>query len=235
MRRVIRRIGVFAAKNMKDMIDPSGPLPKPKRRYKARVKKLVLGDELLRQLTALAQLQCTQKEAARVLRVSHRLLVQFLAEQPEARAAWDRGRALGHVSLRRLLWQQAQHNSAQARFLGKHWLGMDGKPDHHTTEDAPPVLSDEGNTARIHELLAEARRRSNPATDHERPDPAASAIPPGDLSDALQDLQLPDEILDWLDLRDSELSEAIENLQLGDDPLGALDLWGLEDPGDSSS
>ena len=157
----------------------------------------------------------------------------------EGRQAWDRGRSLGHVSLRRLLWRQAQHNPAQARFLGKHWLGMDGKPDHHTTEDAPPVLSREENVARIHELLAEARRRSNPATDHERPDPAASAIPPGDLaddlSDALQDLQLPDEILDWLDLRDSELSEAIENLQLGDDPLGALDLCGLEDPGDSSS
>jgi hypothetical protein len=229
--RVIRRIGVFAAKNMKDMTDPSGPLPKPKRRYQARAKKLILGDELLRQLTTLAQLQCTQKEAARVLCVSHRLLVQFLAEQTEARAAWDRGRALGHVSLRRLLWRQAQHNSAQARFLGKHWLGMDGKPRHDTTEDAPPVLSPEENIARIHELLAEARRRSNRATDHKLPDSAASAIPPGDLaddlSDALQDLQLPDEVLD------SELAKAIEDLQLADDLLGALDLCGLEDPGDS--
>ena len=234
--RVIRRIGVFAAKNMKDMIDPSGPLSKPKRRYKTRAKKLVLGDGLLRQLTALAQLQCTQKEAARVLRVSHRLLVQFLADHAEARQAWDRGRSLGHVSLRRLLWRQAQHNAAQARFLGKHWLGMDGKPRHHTTDDAPPVLSDEENTARIHELLAEARRRSNLATDHKPPDAAESAIPPGDLagdlSDALQDLQIPDELLDWLDLCGSELSKAIDDLQLGDDPLGTLDLCGLEDPGD---
>ena len=101
------------------------------------------------------------------------------------------------------------------------------------------MLSREENIARIHELLGEARRRSNPATDHERPDPAASAIPLGDLaddlSDALQDLQLPGEILDWLDLRESELSKVIEDLQLGDDPLGALDLCGLEDPGDSSS
>ena len=163
--------------------------------------------------------------------------MQFLAEHAEARQAWDRGRSLGHVSLRRLLWRQAQHNPAQARFLGKHWLGMDGKTGQAKTDDVPPVLSDEENTARIHELLAEARRRSNPATDHERPDPAASAIPPGDLtgdlSDALQDLQIPDELLDWLDLCDSELSKAIDDLQLGDDPLGALDLCGLEDPGDS--
>ena len=155
---------------MNNMIDTSSPLPKTKRRYKARAKKLVLGDELLRQLTALAQLQCTQKEAARVLCVSHRLLVQFLAEQPEARAAWDRGRALGHISLRRLLWRQAQHNPAQARFLGKHWLEMDGKPRHHTTEDAPPVLSPEESIALIHELIAEARRRSNRATDHKPPE-----------------------------------------------------------------
>jgi hypothetical protein len=237
--RVIRRIGVLAAKNMKDLIDPSGPLPKPKRRYKARAKKLVLGDGLLRQLTALAQLQCTQKEAARVLRVSHRLLVQFLADHAEARQAWDRGRSLGHVSLRRLLWRQAQHNPAQARFLGKHWLDMDGKPRHHTTEDAPPVLSDEENTARIHELLAEARRGSNRTTDHKLPDSAASTIPPGDLSgdlsDVLKDLQLPDDLLDSLDHCDWDLSEAIQDLQLPDDLLGALDLFGSEDPGDSTA
>jgi hypothetical protein len=183
--RVIIRIGVFAAKNMKGIIEPSGPLPKPKRRYKARATKLVLGDELLRQLTALAQLQCTQKETPRVLSVSHRPLVQFLADHAEARQAWDRGRSLGHV-------------------------------------DAPPVLSQKESIARIHELIAEAHRRSNRATDHKAPDPATAATPlgdlAGDLSHALQDLPIPNEFQDWLDLCDSELSKAIEDLRLGDDP-----------------
>ena len=130
---------------------------------------LVLADPLLRQLTAFAQIQCTQKEASKVLGVSHRLLVQFLADHPEAREAWDRGRSLGHVSLRRLLWRQAQQNSAQARFLGKHWLGMDVKPRQAITVTSPSVLSDDENIARIHELMAEARRRSNRISDPKLP------------------------------------------------------------------
>ena len=104
-------------------------------------------------------MQSTQKEAATALGVSPRLLVQFLAEHPEAREAWDRGRALGRFSLRRLLWKQAKRDPAQARFLGKHWLKMDGKPPHRATASDPSMESPEENMTRIHELLAEARRK----------------------------------------------------------------------------
>ena len=79
------------------------------------------------------------------------------------------------------------------------------------------------NIARIHELLAEARRRSNQAADHKTPDLWPSVIPPGGLEDtwseAVQDLQLPDDVLDSLQLAD------------WDDLLGTLDLGGLDDPG----
>ena len=103
-------------------------------------------NNLLRQITALAKIQCTQKEAAKVLLVSHRLLVKFLAEHAEAREAWKRGRAIGDVSLRRLLWKQAQHDAPQARFLAKHWLKMDEKPRQRTGKEASPVRSDKENT-----------------------------------------------------------------------------------------
>ena len=76
------------------------------------------------------------------------------------------------------------------------------------------MLSPKENIARIHELIAEARRRSNRATDHKPPDSAASAKPPGDLA--------------------GDLSEAIQDLQLPDDLLGALDRFGWKDPGDST-
>lgn len=147
---------------MDDLIDAEPP--KPKRRYKARAKKLVLSGELLRQLTVLAQLQCTQKEAAEVLAVSPRLLAQFLAEHPEAREAWNRGRGIGHVSLRRLLWKQAQVDPTQARFLGKHWLDMGGKPRQRTDDEDKPVVSDEERIARILELQAKVLAKAGDPT-----------------------------------------------------------------------
>ena len=149
----------LAAKNNHDGGQVLGE-PKLKRRYRPRSRKLVLGEHLLRQITALAKIQCTQKEAAKVLLVSHRLLVKFLAEHAEARGAWKRGRAIGDVSLRRLLWKQAQHDAPQARFLAKHWLKMDEKPRQRTGKEDSPVRSDKENTARILELQAKARRLS---------------------------------------------------------------------------
>jgi hypothetical protein len=125
------------------------------RRYKARPRKLVLGGPLLHQLTALGEIQCTQKEAARVLGVSPRLLGQFLAEHPDAREAWQRGKSSGRVSLRRLLWRQAQVDPAQARFLAKSWL--DDGDDQEDTNSTIPVLTDEERKARILELLAKVR------------------------------------------------------------------------------
>ena len=110
---------------------------------------------MLHQLAALTEIQCTQKEAARVLGVSPRLLGQFLAEHPDAREAWQRGKSLGRVSLRRLLWRQAQVDPAQARFLAKNWL-HDGD-DQEDTSNNPAVLTDEERKARILELLAKVR------------------------------------------------------------------------------
>ena len=139
---------------MDDVID-NFDLCKPKRRYSPRARKLVVAEPLLQQLTVLAEIQCTQKEAARVLGVSPRLLGQFLAEHPDAREAWQRGKSLGRVSLRRLLWRQAQVDPAQARFLAKNWL--DDGDDQEATCNNPAVLTDEERKARILELLAKVR------------------------------------------------------------------------------
>ena len=136
---------------MDDVID-NFDLCKPKRRYTPRARKLVVAEPLLRQLTVLAEIQCTQKEAARVLGVSPRLLGQFLAENPDAREAWQRGKSLGRVSLRRLLWRQAQLDPAQAQFLAKSWL--DDEDDEEDAKNDTAVLTDEERTARIIELLA---------------------------------------------------------------------------------
>jgi len=95
--------------------------------------------------------------AARVLCVSHRLLVQFLADHPEAREAWQRGKGLGRVSLRRLLWKQAQADPAQARFLAKHWLGMNGGQSQQNENDKAVVLTGGERIKLILELQAKVR------------------------------------------------------------------------------
>ena len=95
-------------------------------KYK-RKHKLELDDSTLAQIAALAQIQCTQKEAAAVLGVGHTTFEEFLATYEEAKAAWKDGKQAGRASLRRLLWKQAQTDEAQARFLAKdrRWLQME--------------------------------------------------------------------------------------------------------------
>ena len=95
-------------------------------KYKRR-HKLEPDDATFAQIAALAQIQCTQKEAAAVLGVAHSTFEYFLAQNEDAKAAWFDGKQTGRASLRRLLWKQAQTDEAQARFLAKdkRWLQME--------------------------------------------------------------------------------------------------------------
>ena len=49
----------------------------------------------------LAKIQCTQREAAAVLRVHQDTFVDFMKAFPKAREAWDDGHEEGKQSLRR--------------------------------------------------------------------------------------------------------------------------------------
>jgi hypothetical protein len=66
----------------------------------------------LEAIERLGALQCTQDEAAQFLGVSQPTLTKRFEEQPAFRAAWARGRAVGKMALRRLLWEQAQRPNA---------------------------------------------------------------------------------------------------------------------------
>ncbi len=78
----------------------------------------------LRRVQVLAQIHCSLAEAASVLLVSRKTLEQFLREHPKARQAWERGRALERVSLRRLQFLQTAKSPAMAIWLGKQYLGQ---------------------------------------------------------------------------------------------------------------
>lgn len=94
-----------------------------------RKPKLILDEKTLNQITALAQIMCTQKEAAAVLGVAPSTFEHFLTLNPEARDAWYDGKGQGRASLRRILWKQAQEDPSQARFLAKdrRWLAVEDK------------------------------------------------------------------------------------------------------------
>lgn len=122
-------------------------------RYKRKTK-LEPTDETFSQITALAQIQCTQKEAAAVMGVAHSTFEYFLAEYPEAREAWRDGKQTGRASLRRLLWKQAQTDPSQARFLAKdrRWLQMEDKSLEVNVTVSP--LSMEERQSKVLELQA---------------------------------------------------------------------------------
>ena len=77
-------------------------------------------------LLGLAKIHATQEECAAVLNLSPRTIIKKLREEPY-KEIWERGRAMGRASLRRLQWAHAQlKNSAGVTMsihLSKHWLG----------------------------------------------------------------------------------------------------------------
>ena len=109
----------FAAKTASTS---GGLFLKPRRAYRARATKLAVNQRLLEQLVLLGSMYCTQRDAANVLGSSPRRFSQLLKESREVRDAWSRGQSLGRVALRRLMWQQAQVDPTQARFLAETWL-----------------------------------------------------------------------------------------------------------------
>ena len=95
----------------------------PKRPAERRAK-LSPDKATLRRVQVLAQIHCSLAEAASVLLVSRKTFEQFLREHPKACQAWERGRALERVSLRRLQFLQAAKRPAMAIWLGKQILGQ---------------------------------------------------------------------------------------------------------------
>lgn len=86
--------------------------------------------DTLRALSEIAKLFGTQDEAAAILGVSRRTMVNFLNEYPLARDAWDDGLMRAKVSLRRKQFGLADKNAPAAIFLGKNYLGQ---KDEQTT------------------------------------------------------------------------------------------------------
>lgn len=77
------------------------------------------------ELRRLAVLHCTQQEVAAYFCVSLSHVEKRLHDEPEMRLAWDEGRALGAISLRRQQTALAEKgNATMLIWLGKQLLGQ---------------------------------------------------------------------------------------------------------------
>ena len=85
------------------------------------------------ELRKLAELDCTQAEAAAFFGVSTTTIETRLKE-PQYRDAWDQGKALGNVSLRRDMVRLRKRSAALLIFEAKNRLGMTDRPAPSTAE-----------------------------------------------------------------------------------------------------
>lgn len=109
-----------------------------------RPPKLVETEELLTQIQGLAQIQCTQREAAAVLRVDRDTFGLFLRSHQKAREAWEIGLESGKASLRRMQFKSAANgNVASQIWLGKQWLDQKDKAESTVNINKFEQMTDE--------------------------------------------------------------------------------------------
>jgi hypothetical protein len=97
-------------------------MPTEEKRKRGRPPKLIDDDKTLQLIEGLARIQCTQKEAASVLKVDQNTFGIFLDTHKRMREAWDNARAAGLASLRRSQFKMAESNATMAIWLGKQYL-----------------------------------------------------------------------------------------------------------------
>lgn len=90
---------------------------------------LVADEKTLEIIRGLGQIQCTTRECAAVLGVSHQTFIKFKAQHQEVAEALEIGSETGKMSLRRKQFNMAETNASMAIWLGKQYLEQSDKQD----------------------------------------------------------------------------------------------------------
>jgi hypothetical protein len=97
-------------------------------------------DVNVKMVRKLAELQCTQAEAAAFFGITVGRFARLLKQYPALKYAWQHGLEVGKISLRRLQWAHAVKNPAMAIHLGKNILGQSDKVKNELSgEDGGPI------------------------------------------------------------------------------------------------
>lgn len=118
------------------------------------------------EIRRLSKLHVSEAEAAAYLGVTKKKFAEILQRDKKARRAWEEGRELGKLGLRRKQLRLADRSTSMAIFLGKQWLGQsDVSVTEISGRDGGPVemdLSALSNDERkqLRAILTTARKKS---------------------------------------------------------------------------
>lgn len=114
------------------------------------------------ELRRLSVLHCTQSEIAAFFGVSLSCVEKRLATEPQMKAAWDGGRALGLISLRRQQTRLAEKgNATMLIWLGKQLLGQRDNLELSGPSGGPITTQSVGAVAALESELARISTREN--------------------------------------------------------------------------
>jgi hypothetical protein len=115
-------------------------------------------------IRALSQLQVSEAEAAASLGIQLKTFREIIRIDALAREAWEQGRELGKVSLRRAQFAMAQRHPQMAIFLGKQYLGQNEiQVIEHSGRDGGPIKTldlnrlDSSGRKQLRTILEQAR------------------------------------------------------------------------------
>jgi len=119
---------------------------------------------LVSEIRKLSELQVTEKEAAAFFSIHVKTFKEMLRIDLAARTAWEEGREMGKIGLRRKQLNLASTSAPLAIFLGKQWLNQhDVSVIEHSGRDGGPIKSldltklDAGERSKLREILKTAR------------------------------------------------------------------------------
>lgn len=93
-------------------------------------------------IKGLGEIQCTTRECAAVLGVSHQTFIAFKAKHQEVSDALEAGMQTGRQSLRRKQFKMAETNASMAIWLGKQYLDQTDKQDITASVTQDVTISD---------------------------------------------------------------------------------------------
>jgi hypothetical protein len=123
---------------------------------------LVKNTAPLNELTDLGAAQCSIAEAAAVMGMSVAELEGFLADHPEARAAFDQSAAKARIELRAAQFAQARTNAPMAAFVAKQYLGQAERRELDQSEEPEVAGAADRVRRKLDALIAHREAEDDP-------------------------------------------------------------------------
>lgn len=122
-------------------------------------------------ITTLSALNCTLQEVAAFFGAAESTVEHRFRSEPDLKAAWEKGRATGKLSLRRKQTELANAgNVTMLIWLGKQLLGQKDKIEHGGDVNSPIYVHNTSGTEALASRIAELAARGGTESGDPSPD-----------------------------------------------------------------